>query len=99
MPVLGSGVRLDVKIVPNGVAIGRPPANKAPPGFVWQAMQSPARARYSPLVTRAWSSASTAVTLARNTNAARVAMDKSGSIRTGDLLREVRSPRGAAVAW
>jgi hypothetical protein len=43
--------------VPNGVAIGRPPANRAPPGSVWQAMQSPARARYSPLVMMVWSSA------------------------------------------
>ena len=35
--------------MPNGVGIARPPANNAPPGLVWQAMQSPARARYSPL--------------------------------------------------
>src|SRR5262249_42182180 len=40
--------------VPNGVGMGRLPANSLPPGFVWQAMQSPARARYSPLLV-AWS--------------------------------------------
>ena len=35
--------------MPNGVFIGRPPANSLPSRAVWQAMQSPARARYSPL--------------------------------------------------
>src|SRR5579863_1640335 len=31
--------------------MGRLPANNLPPGSVWQAMQSPARARYCPLLT------------------------------------------------
>src|ERR1700722_17281635 len=43
--------------VPNGVGIARPPANNASPGLVWQAMQSPARARYSPFAISDWSSA------------------------------------------
>src|SRR6201999_2077032 len=42
--------------VPNGVAMGRPPAKVLPPRTVWQAIQSPARARYSPrLISSAWS--------------------------------------------
>src|SRR4051794_39548430 len=40
---------LDVNSVPNGVGMARPPANVLPSGALWQAMQSPARARYSPL--------------------------------------------------
>src|SRR5580704_9222706 len=48
-------------MVPNGVAIARPPENSAPPGLVWQAMQSPARARYSPFAITAASSARAAV--------------------------------------
>ena len=35
--------------MPNGVGMERLPANNLPSGFVWQAMQSPARARYCPL--------------------------------------------------
>src|SRR5678815_1145421 len=35
---------------PNGIVMTRPPANCLPPGSVWQATQSPARARYSPLL-------------------------------------------------
>ena len=31
-----------------GVGIALPPANSRPPGLVWHATQSPARARYSP---------------------------------------------------
>src|SRR6516162_3601911 len=90
MPVLGSGVMFDEYIVPKGVAIARPPANRAPPGFVWQATQSPARARYSPLVTRAWSSACAAVADRRaepdnSTNAARASSHGSRSIRTAPL--------------
>ena len=34
--------------MPNGVGIALPPAKMLPSGAVWQAMQSPARARYSP---------------------------------------------------
>src|SRR3954469_61151 len=48
MPVSGSGVMLEVYSVPNGVGMARPPANRRPSGAVWQAVQSPARARYSP---------------------------------------------------
>src|SRR5271163_3927586 len=44
---------LDVYSVPNGVGIGKPPAKSLPSGAVWQAMQSPARARYSPFATSA----------------------------------------------
>mgnify|MGYP002260577869 CR=1 FL=1 len=47
-PVAGSGVRFDAWIVPNGVAMPRPPANGAPPRVVWHATQSPSRARYAP---------------------------------------------------
>jgi alkanesulfonate monooxygenase SsuD/methylene tetrahydromethanopterin reductase-like flavin-dependent oxidoreductase (luciferase family) len=50
MPVSSSGVMLGTYRLPNGVGIARPPANSWPPGVVWQATQSPARARYSPLV-------------------------------------------------
>src|SRR3954468_8178230 len=57
MPVCGSGVMLEVKIVPNGVFIGSPPAKILPSRAVWQAMQSPARARYSPLAITAASCA------------------------------------------
>ncbi|MGY3649439.1 hypothetical protein ACVWW2_004730 [Bradyrhizobium sp. LM4.3] len=35
-------------MVPNGVGMAWPPANRRPSGAVWQAVQSPARARYSP---------------------------------------------------
>src|SRR5688500_11314693 len=35
-------------MLPNGVAIARPPAKSLPVGSLWQAVQSPARARYSP---------------------------------------------------
>src|SRR6478735_10014044 len=35
-------------MLPKGVGIARPPANSLPLGTVWQAVQSPARARYSP---------------------------------------------------
>src|SRR3979490_125980 len=37
-------------MVPIGVAMGRPPAKGVPPLAVWQATQSPARARYSPFL-------------------------------------------------
>ena len=60
MPNLSSGVMFGVNIVPNGVAIGRPPANSLPPRTVWQAIQSPARARYSPCFTSAALSAGVA---------------------------------------
>src|SRR6478735_1696826 len=53
MPYWSSGVMFGVNIVPNGVAIGRPPANSLPPRTVWHAIQSPARARYSPCLTSA----------------------------------------------
>src|SRR3984957_871148 len=38
-------------MVPNGSLNGNPPANGCPPGAVWQAAQSAARARYSPRAT------------------------------------------------
>ncbi|CAM8791561.1 hypothetical protein NCM_05191 [Burkholderia pseudomallei] len=50
MPAWSSGVMFGVYIVPNGVAIGRPPANGLPPRTVWHAIQSPTRARYSPFL-------------------------------------------------
>src|SRR5260370_41122431 len=53
MPFSSSGVMFGVYIVPNGVAIGRPPANCLPPRTVWHAIQSPARARDSPFLTSA----------------------------------------------
>src|ERR1700761_2388602 len=68
MPSWSSGVMFGVYIVPNGVAIGRPPGNCLPPPAVWQAIQSPARARYSPfLISAAWSAgvAATAEPLCR----------------------------------
>src|SRR4051812_14682058 len=55
MPVCGSGVMFEVNSVPNGVFIGRPPAKVLPSRAVWQAMQSPARARYSPFASSAGS--------------------------------------------
>src|SRR5882757_9638473 len=42
-----------VKSVPNGVSMGRPPAKVLPSRAVWQAIQSPARARYSPFTSSA----------------------------------------------
>ena len=48
MPCCLSGVMLVVTIRPRSLSIGRPPANGAPPGAVWQAVQSPALATYSP---------------------------------------------------
>ncbi|MNJ67204.1 hypothetical protein D3C77_633560 [compost metagenome] len=45
---LAAGVMLVEYTVPIGVSIGSPPANGLPPSAVWQATQSPARARYSP---------------------------------------------------
>src|SRR5690606_42129846 len=59
MPV-GWGVMLVEYSVPMGVSMGRPPANGLPPLAVWQATQSPARARSSPCVTSAGSTASAA---------------------------------------
>src|SRR5277367_4889176 len=61
---------LDVYSVPNGVGIGRPPAKSLPSGAVWQAMQSPARARYSP---SAISEESGCVGLASSPRAAKLA--------------------------
>src|SRR5471032_2902784 len=62
MPYWSSGVMFGVNMVPNGVAIGRPPANCLPPRTVWQAIQSPARARYSPFLIRsAWSAGVAAI--------------------------------------
>src|ERR1700710_1875812 len=41
--------------------MGRPPANVLPPRTVWQAIQSPARARYSPrLINSVWSAGTAA---------------------------------------
>src|SRR5471032_192229 len=58
-----------VYMVPNGVSMGRPPANVFPPRTVWQAIQSPARARYSPrLISSVWS-AGTAATAPLEWNA------------------------------
>src|SRR5271157_3609290 len=82
MPVSRSGEMLDVYSVPNGVGIGRPPANSAPPGFVWQAMQSPARARYSPLAINAASSARAA--------AARQASSQHARSVGTQVLRQLR---------
>ena len=46
MPVSRSGVMLAETMLPNGVSIGRPPANGLPPSStVWQATQSAAVAR------------------------------------------------------
>jgi hypothetical protein len=46
MPVCGSGVMFGASSVPNGVSIGRPPANSwLLPGNVWHAAQSPTMAR------------------------------------------------------
>src|SRR5882724_2421961 len=39
-------------MAPSGVPILRPPANALPPGIEWQAMQSAARARYSPSLSK-----------------------------------------------
>lgn len=48
MPCSLSGVMLLEYMVPMGDAKGAPPANGLPPFTVWQATQSPMRARYSP---------------------------------------------------
>src|SRR3569833_258653 len=48
MPVSGSGVIFGEYSVPKGVGIGRLPEKIFWPGMVWQAMQSPACARYLP---------------------------------------------------
>ncbi|MCY1175448.1 hypothetical protein D9M73_156880 [compost metagenome] len=45
---LAAGVMLVEYTVPIGVSIGNPPAKGLPSLAVWQATQSPARARYSP---------------------------------------------------
>jgi hypothetical protein len=43
-----SGVMLVVKMVPNGVRSGRPPAKGAPVAEVWQTMQSPCATTRAP---------------------------------------------------
>src|SRR5580658_7155139 len=49
-PVSGSGVILGATMLPKGVSIGRPPANRRWPGRVWQLAQSPRIARYWPFL-------------------------------------------------
>src|ERR1043166_8486753 len=48
IPVSGSGVILVDQMVPNGVAIARPPALAAPPAVVWHTAQLPSAASCSP---------------------------------------------------
>ncbi len=65
-------------MVPNGDWIGSPPANGAPPSAVWQAMQSAARARYSPRLT---SAASAPAAEARNGDSAASARARPERVR------------------
>src|SRR5471032_2426891 len=60
MPVSPAGVMLVLKIVPNGVLSGTPPAKFLPPSTVWQPVQLPIRASPSPCFTRARSKLSEA---------------------------------------
>src|SRR5271155_475352 len=57
-------------MAPNGVPILRPPANALPPGTEWQATQSPARAKYSPLLSGAAAPCACANAAAPSTNRA-----------------------------
>src|SRR5580700_4258848 len=52
IPVSGSGVILEEKIVPNGVGTGKPPAKLLPPRTVWQSLQLPIAASSRPRLTR-----------------------------------------------
>src|SRR5580692_262146 len=51
IPVSGSGVIFDEKMVPNGVGTGKPRAKALPPGAVWQSLQLPIAARSRPRLT------------------------------------------------
>src|SRR5712675_1132415 len=53
IPVSGSGVMLEEKMVPNGVGTGSPPAKFRAPRTVWQSLQLPIAARSRPRLTRA----------------------------------------------
>src|SRR5271163_1397377 len=77
---------LDVYSVPNGVGIGRPPAKSLPSGAVWQAMQSPARARYCPFAISAESGSAGFVSSLRAAKLARIAAPASATI-DGTLFR------------
>src|ERR1700751_3713793 len=51
IPVSGSGVILVEKIVPNGVATGKPPVKFLAPRTVWQSLQLPSAASSRPRLT------------------------------------------------
>jgi hypothetical protein len=80
--------------VPNGVFIGRPPAKVLPSRAVWQAMQSPARARYSPFFNSAASCALACVTPISNNMAAKAG---SSAFKVLGMLRDLLSVRLAAA--
>src|SRR5262245_31929412 len=54
----------------NGTAILRPPAKDSPPGAVWQTIQFPARARYSPFSSTSAGAAATATRMQPKTRTA-----------------------------